>query len=57
MDELRRLKVHAFSGVAHIASKQDPHKFVCGRRNTKNYGRIPEGSNYADMPICMQCRK
>ena len=57
LDELRRLKVHAFSGVAHIASKQDPHKFVCGRRNTKNYGRIPEGSNYADMPICMQCRK
>ena len=57
LDELRRLKVHTFSGVAHIASKQDPHRFVCGRRSTKNYGRVPEGSNYADMPICMQCRK
>ena len=57
LDELKRLKVHTFSGVAHIASKRDPHKFVCGRRNTKNYGRIPEGSNYVDMPICMQCSK
>ena len=54
---LRRLKVHTFSGVAHIVAKHDPHKFVCGKRNTKNYGRIPEDSNYADMPMCMQCSR
>ena len=57
LDELRRLKVHTFSGVAHIVAKHDPHKFVCGKRNTKNYGRIPEDSNYADMPMCMQCSR
>ena len=57
LGRLRRLKVHTFSGVAHIVAKHDPHKFVCGKRNTKNYGRIPEDSNYADMPMCMQCSR
>ena len=57
LDELRRLKVHAFSGVAHVTSARDTHRFVCGRKNSKNYGLIPGGSNYADMPICMQCRR
>ena len=57
LDELRRLKVHAFSGVAHVTSTRDNHRFVCGRKNSKNYGLIPGGSNYADMPICMHCRR
>ena len=37
LDELIRLKIHSFSGVAQ-----------------ELYGRLPEGSNYADMPISMQ---
>ena len=57
LDDLKRLRVHKFSGVAHIASNRDPHKFICGRRNTRNFGLIPEGSNFADMPICLQCHR
>ena len=57
LDDLRRLRIHKFSGVAHIASNRDPHRFICGRRNTKNFGLIQEGSNFADMPICMQCHR
>ena len=57
LDELKRLRIHSFSGVAHIASRREQHRFVCGRRNSKNYGLIPEGSNFADMPICLQCRR
>ena len=43
LDELRRLKVHTFSGVAHIASKRDPTDLCVWRRTTKNYGARPRG--------------
>ena len=57
LDELQRLRVHVFSGVAHIRSSRDERKFVCGRRCTKNFNLMKPGSNFADMPICLQCRR
>lgn len=56
LEFVSRLRIHAFSGVVHVAREDDARKFLCGRANSRNFDEIPMGSNYFDLPVCLQCR-
>ena len=56
LDVLKRLRIHLHSGVVHVISEADCHRFKCGRKHTQNFDEIPADTNYADLPACKQCR-
>ena len=62
LDELRRLKVHTFSGVAHIASKRDPTYLCVGGELRRTMGasqrdRTMQTCQFACSAASESCRR